>query len=128
MEETMSEIQIKEIDEVEPYRGPQAREGIEFRAVGRALGVTAFGMNVIDMAPGATTYPEHDHSEDGQEEIFLVLEGDATLRCDGEEQRVESGTLVRIPPEATRSWHPGDRGVTLLAIGGTPGKPYQPRS
>lgn len=124
----MSEIQMKGIDEVEPYKGPGEREGIKFRAVGRALGVTAFGMNVIEMAPGTTSYPEHDHTGDGQEEIFYVLKGDATLRCDGEDQAVESGTYVRIPPEATRSWHPGDRGVTLLAFGGTPGKPYQPRS
>ena len=124
----MSEIQMKGIEEVEPYRGPHAREGIDFRAVGRALGVTAFGMNVIEMAPGTTTYPEHDHSGDGQEEVFFILKGDATLRCDGEDQRVESGTFVRIPAEATRSWHPGDRGVTLLAFGGTPGKAYQPRT
>ena len=33
-----------------------------------------------------------------------------------------------IPPEATRSWRPGDRGVRLIAIGGTPGKAYQPRT
>jgi uncharacterized cupin superfamily protein len=124
----MSDIQKKAIDEVEPYRGPNEREGIKFRAVGRALGVTAFGMNVIEMAPGTTTYPEHDHSGDGQEEVFFVLKGDATLRYDGEDQRVESGTFVRIPAEATRSWHPGDRGVTLLAFGGTPGKAYQPRT
>lgn len=123
----MSGIEIKEIDEVDPYRGEHSREGIEFRAVGRALGVTAFGMNVIDMAPGTTTYPEHDHTGDGQEEVFFVVEGDATLRFDGKEQRVKSGTFVRIPPEATRSWHPGDDGVTLLAIGGTPGKAYEPR-
>lgn len=124
----MSGLEIKEIDEVDPYRGPNSRAGIDFRAVGRALGVTAFGMNVIDMAPGTTTYPEHDHTGDGQEEVFFVVEGDATLRCDGEEREVRSGTLVRIPPEATRSWHPGDHGVTLLAIGGTPGKAYEPRS
>ena len=43
----MSGIEIKEIDEVDPYRGEHSREGIDFRAVGRALGVTAFGMNVI---------------------------------------------------------------------------------
>jgi len=124
----MNEIQMKGINEVEPYRGPLEREGIKFRAMGGALGVTAWGMNVIEMGPGASTYPEHDHSGDGQEEVFFVLEGDATLRCDGEDQRVESGTFVRIPPQATRWWHPGDRGVTLLAIGGTPGKAYQPRT
>lgn len=124
----MSEIEIQKIDDVEPYRGPHAREGIKFRAVGGALGVTAWGMNVIEMAPGATTYPEHDHAEDGQEEVFFVLEGDATLQSSGEDRRVDAGTFVRIPPESSRSWLPGDRGVTLLAIGGTPGKPYQPRT
>lgn len=124
----MSAIQMKSIDEVEPYSGPNAREGIKFRAVGGALGVTAWGMNVIQMVPGTTTYPEHDHSKDGQEEVFFVLEGDATLTCDGEERRVESGTFVRIPPDSTRSWKPGDRGVTLIAVGGTPGKAYQPRT
>lgn len=124
----MTEIQIKEIDEVEPYRGPQALEGIEFRTVGGALGVTAFGLNVIDIAPGITTYPEHDHTGDGQEEVYFVLEGDATLRCDGEERRVVSGTFVRVPPEAKRSWLSGDRGVALVVIGGTPGKAYQPRT
>lgn len=124
----MSEIQKKAIDEVEPYRGPNEREGIKFRAVGRAIGVTAWGMNVIEMAPGTTSYPEHDHSHDGQEEVFFVLEGDAVLTSDGQEQRVASGTFVRIPAEATRSWRPGDRGVTLIAIGGTPGKAYQPRT
>lgn len=124
----MSEIQSKSIDEVEPYSGPHAREGIKFRAVGSALGVTAWGMNVIEMAPGTSTYPEHDHSGDGQEEAFFVLEGDATLTCDGEDVRVEFGTFVRIPPEATRSWRPGDRGVTMIAMGGTPGKAYQPRT
>jgi uncharacterized cupin superfamily protein len=124
----MSEIQMKGIDEVEPYSGPLSREGIKFRAVGHALGVTAWGMNVIEMAPGTSTYPEHDHAGDGQEEVFFVLKGDATLTIDGDDQRVESGTFVRIPPEATRSWRPGDRGVTLIAVGGTPGKAYQPRT
>jgi uncharacterized cupin superfamily protein len=124
----MSEIHRKAIDEVEPYSGPQSLEGIKFRAVGRALGVTAWGMNVLEMQPGASTYPEHDHSGDGQEEVFFVLEGDATLTVDGDDQNVGSGTFVRIPPEATRSWRPGDRGVTLIAMGGTPGKAYQPRT
>jgi hypothetical protein len=85
----MSEVTIKSIDEVDPYRGPGELEGIEFRPVGRALGVTAWGMNVLDLAPGATTYPAHDHGEDGQEEVYLVLEGDATLRAHDKDWRLE---------------------------------------
>lgn len=123
----MSEVAVKRIDEVEPYRGPGELEGIEFRAVGRALGVSAWGMNVLNLAPGATTYPEHDHAGDGQEEVFLVLEGDATLRAGDRDWRLERGYVVRVPPGVKRNWKPGARGVTLLALGATPGQAYEPR-
>ena len=123
----MSEVTIKPIDEVEPYRGPGELEGIEFRPVGRALGVTAWGMNVLTLAPGASTYPEHDHGDDGQEEVFLVLEGGATLRAGERDWRLERGDMVRVPPGVKRRWEPGERGATLLAVGATPGKAYEPR-
>jgi len=123
----MIEVTVKRIDEVEPYRGPGELEGIEFRAVGRALGVTAWGMNVLGLAPGATTYPEHDHREDGQEEVYLVLEGTATLRAGDQDWRLQRGDLVRVSPGVKRIWKPSDRGATLLALGATPGKAYEPR-
>lgn len=123
----MNEVTVKRIEEVEPYRGPGELEGIEFRPLGRALGVSAWGMNVLNLMSGATTYPEHDHSEDGQEEVFLVLEGDATLRAGDQDWRVERGHVVHVPPGIKRSWKPGDHGVTLLALGATPGQAYQPR-
>ena len=123
----MSDVQVKRIDEVEPYTGPGEREGIKFRAVGRALGVSAWGMNAIEMAPGTSTYPEHDHEEDGQEEVFFVARGSATLRTGEGERQVESGELVRVGPLEKRKWLAGDSGVTLLAMGGTPGKAYEVR-
>lgn len=123
----MSDVQIKQIAEVEPYSGPNVREGIKFRPVGRALGVSAWGMNVIEIAPGTSTYPEHDHSGDGQEEVFLVVRGSATLRTGEEEHRVGEGTLVRIGPAEKRKWIPGDAGVVLVGVGATPGKAYEPR-
>ena len=118
----MGEVTVKRLEEVEPYRGPGELEGIQFRPVGRALGVSAWGMNVLNLAAGTTTYPEHDHSEDGQEEVFVVLDGDATLRSGDRDWRLERGQAVRIPPGFKRFWKPGDRGVTLLALGATPGK------
>ena len=123
----MSDVQIKRIDEVEAYSGPGAREGIKFRAVGRALGVSAWGMNAIEMAPGTATYPEHDHAEDGQEEVFFVARGSAILQTDEGERQVGSGEMVRVGPREKRKWIAGDSGVTLLAMGGTPGKAYEPR-
>ena len=123
----MSEVTVKRLDEVEPYRGPGELAGIEFRAVGRALGVTAWGMNVLKLAPGTKTYPTHDHSDDGQEEVYLLLEGSATLRAGDRDLRLERGQIVRVPPGVTRTWEPGEKGATILAVGATPGKPYEPR-
>ena len=123
----MSDVQIKRIEEVEPYSGPNALEGIKFRPVGRALGVSAWGMNVIEIAPGTMVYPEHDHSGDGQEEVFLVVRGSATLRTGEEERILEEGSLVRLGPEEKRKWIPGESGVVLLGVGATPGKAYEPR-
>jgi quercetin dioxygenase-like cupin family protein len=84
-------------------------------------------MNVLNLAPSAKTYPEHDHAGDGQEEVYLVLEGDATLRAGERDWRLERGHLAYVPPGIKRSWKPGDRGVTLLALGATPGKAYETR-
>lgn len=123
----MGDVQVKTIDEVEPYSGPNALEGIKFRTVGQALGVSAWGLSVIELAPGASRYPEHDHAANGQEEVYFVVEGSATLRTGGDERRVEQGTFVRVGPAETRKWIPGDAGVTLIAMGGTPGKAYEPR-
>lgn len=123
----MSDVQVKGIDEVEPYSGPNALEGIKFRTVGRALGVSAWGLSVIELAPGASKYPEHDHAAEGQEEVYFVFRGSATLRTGEDERRLEQGTFVRVGPTETRKWIPGDAGVVLIAMGGTPGKAYGTR-
>ena len=123
----MNDVTVKRIDDIEPYKGPKTLEGIQFRPAGRALGVTAWGMAVLTLEPGTTSYYEHDHSKDGQEEAYLLLEGSATLRAGGEDRRIEPGVLVRVGPGVTRKWIPGSKGATLLAIGGTPGKAYEPR-
>jgi uncharacterized cupin superfamily protein len=123
----MSDIAIKRIGELDYYKGPNAISGITFRSAARGLGVTAWGMNVLELEPGVTGYPEHDHVKDGQEEVYLVLEGSATLRCAGRETALECGTFVRVPPDQKRHFTAGSNGLTLLALGATPGKAYAPR-
>lgn len=123
----MSDVSVKTIEEVDFYQGPNAVAGIRFRYAGRALGVSAWGMNVIEIEPGCEQYPEHDHKKDGQEECYVVLRGSATLRAEGREQELQPGALVRVPPQVKRKWLPGPQGVTLLALGATPGNVYEPR-
>ena len=120
------DVIVKALDEVDFYKGPNAIPGIKFRSVGRSLGVTAWGMNVLEIDKGCSGYPEHDHVKDGQEEVYVILRGSATLRAGDESVEVAAGQVVRVGPLQKRKFIPGDDGVTLLAIGATPGKAFTP--
>lgn len=117
-------INIASISDIEAYRGPNEIEGIRFRPARVALGVSAWGMNVIELDPNCTGYPEHDHAEDGQEEVYLVLEGEAELHVGEERHTLGRGQMVRLPADVRRKWVTRNHSVALLALGGTPGRAY----
>ena len=58
----------------------------------------------------------------------MVLEGDADLHADGETWNLVPGNLARVGAAQKRRVVPGDNGVTMLVIGGTPGKAFEPKS
>lgn len=120
----MAEVKVKGFDELESYQGPSAHGG-QFLYAGKSLGVGSWGMNVLKLPPNWAHYPEHDHVADGQEEVYLVLEGSATLKAEGESWALERGMLAWVGAAQKRTIVPGDEGVTMLALGGTPGKPYE---
>lgn len=114
------------IEDVAPYAGEHAIEGIHFRHLRQALGGTAWGMNVLEFAPHCTGYPEHDHRGDGQEEVYVVLAGSIVLRYGETAVTLGEGEVARVPPELTRALVTAERGATVLAIGATPGEAYVP--
>jgi mannose-6-phosphate isomerase-like protein (cupin superfamily) len=89
------------------------------------LGVTSFGMQVIRMPASYDDYPEHDHAEDRQEEVYVALAGSGWIDVEGE--RVDLGTdvLVRVGSGAKRRVHSGPDGLQMLVIGGCPGESYK---
>jgi hypothetical protein len=89
------------------------------------LGVTAFGMQVIQLPPDFGDYPEHDHAESGQEEVFLAIGGSGWIDIDGERVDLDGDTFVRVAPEIKRKIYSGPDGLRVLAIGGCPGEPYK---
>jgi len=115
----MADYTIKKVDELEAVFGGA------FKRARAELGVTAFGMQVIDMPPNADQYPEHDHAETGQEEVFVILRGSAEIDVDGEKLALDPETIVRVGPGAKRKITTGEEGVRVLALGGTPGKAYE---
>ena len=115
----MSEYTVKRIDELEAIYGGS------FKRARAELGVSSFGMQVLDLPPSVTGYPEHDHGQDGQEEVYVVLRGSADMDIDGEHVTIDPGTLVRVAAGTKRKVVPGDKGARLLVIGGIPGRVYE---
>ncbi|HXM87620.1 MAG TPA: hypothetical protein VN889_08285 [Solirubrobacteraceae bacterium] len=103
----------------------QAAYGGGFVKVRAELGVSAFGMQVIQLPPDYADYPEHDHAESGQEEVFVALSGSGWIEIDGERVELDGTTFVRVGPAARRKVHAGPQGLRMLAIGGAPGEPYE---
>ena len=63
---------------------------------GAALGTRQIGCTVVVLEPGKRAWPYHLHY--AEEELFVVLEGEGTLRYDDEEFPIRSGDIVLTPP------------------------------
>ena len=122
----MESITVKNIEQIEPYAGANAIPGIRFRPVRQALGVSSWGMSVLELDPHCTGYPEHDHANDDHEEVYVVLRGSIVLQAAGSERVLSQGDFVRVAPDTKRKFVTREEGAALLALGGTPGKPYAP--
>jgi mannose-6-phosphate isomerase-like protein (cupin superfamily) len=115
----MDSYEVKRIDEMEAiYSGGFKRARAE-------LGVEAFGMQVIDLPPDYEHYPEHDHTHDNQEEVFLVLRGGGEIEIAGERFPFDSERMARVGPETKRKVWPGAEGVRMVVLGGVPGAAYE---
>jgi mannose-6-phosphate isomerase-like protein (cupin superfamily) len=116
----VADYTLKRIGEMEAIFGGS------FHRARAELGVTSFGMQVFDMPAHADRYPEHDHSHDGQEEVYLVLRGSAEVVLDGDERvRIDPETPLRVGPSTRRKIVTGDQPARILAIGGIPGRAYE---
>jgi len=112
---------LDEIDEVNDGREP-------FRPVRHHFGITSFGITAwTAREAGDRIINEHDESEaDAAEELYLVLRGRAVFELDGDRVAAPAGTFVFAPPGVTRTAFAEEPETTILAVGGTPGKAYEP--
>jgi mannose-6-phosphate isomerase-like protein (cupin superfamily) len=115
----MPDVTAKPIDEMETtFAGAMKRVRAE-------LGLTGFGVQVIDLPPNFERYPFHDHTDDGQEELFVALRGDGVVELEsGERFPVSAHEPVRVGPNERRRVLSGGEGIRLLVVGGTPGAAY----
>ena len=112
---------LDDIDEVDDGREP-------FRPVRHHFGITSFGATAWTARDaGDRIINEHDESEpDSDEELYLVMRGQAVFELDGDRVDAPAGTFVFAPPGVKRTAFAEEPGTTLIALGGTPGKAYEP--
>jgi tetratricopeptide (TPR) repeat protein len=119
----MSGYEVAHLDEIE-----ELTDGREpYRPVRHHFGITAFGINSwTAREAGDRILNEHDESDDGAEELYLVQRGRAVFELDGERVDAPAGTLVYVRPGVKRTAFAEEAGTTLIAVGGVPGKAYEP--
>jgi tetratricopeptide (TPR) repeat protein len=97
--------------------------------VRRKFDITGFGVQAFNAPSGVDVIRAHDETllgEAGQQELYIVLQGAATFEIDGESIEAPAGSLVHVQPTAMRKATAKDDGTTILVVGGTPGKAYEP--
>ena len=116
----MADVTVKRLEEFEAVFGGGMRR------VRAGLGVSSFGMQVMELPPDFSMYPTHDHSHDEQEEVYLALGGRAILQVGEERFDLEPGVFARVGPGQQRKLVTGEEGARILVLGATPGKVYEP--
>ena len=95
-EDDLPDVTLREIDQIDSIF-----DGVARRARAE-LGVTAWGMQVLTLPPNWDGYPNHKHDSDAfdpnQEEVYIPLEGSATLVADDAEIELRPGTMARVGP------------------------------
>ena len=84
-----------------------------------ALGIDTFGANLfVATRADQTLVEEHDERSSGQQELYVVLEGEVVFQLDGEEARLDRGTAVAVTdPAVRRSARALTSGARLLIVG-----------
>src|SRR4029079_4178328 len=94
-------------------------EGYGFRKVRQALGVEAFGVNVIVMPPD---YPGFHHYHDEQDELYFVHAGTARVEVGDEERLLGPGGMLHVSSTTPRRGsNGGGEALWMLLVGGKGG-------
>ena len=121
----MARYAVAHLDEIDEFQDGRCH----YLPIRHHLGITAFGVTAWTAhAAGDLIVDEHDEGDPTRdEELFLVLRGHAVFELEGDRVDAPAGTLVFAPPRTKRTASAVEAGTTVLAIEGSPGKPYDAR-
>ena len=121
----MAGYAVAHLDEIDEFADGRCH----YRPIRHHLGITAFGVTAWTAhAAGDLVINEHDEGDPtADQELFLVLRGHAVFELEGDRVDAPAGTLVFAPPRTKRTASAVEAGTTVIAIEGSPGKPYDAR-
>ncbi len=100
----------------EPFQAAVA--GREKRALGDALGLANFGVNLVRLSPGSASSQRHWHSK--EDEFVYVIDGEVTLVTDAGPQVLTAGMVAGFPAgqaDGHQLVNRSDRDVIYLEVG-----------
>jgi uncharacterized cupin superfamily protein len=95
-----------------------AVERREKRPLGDAVGLTQFGVNLVELPPGCWSAQRHWHTH--EDEFVYVLDGELTLVTEVGEQVLRAGMAAGFPagtPDGHHLINRSDRAATYLEVG-----------
>jgi uncharacterized cupin superfamily protein len=112
----MERVDLEDVEQA-PLSGAPDR-----RAVDDALGTTEMAIKYYELDPGEA-FSGGYHTHENQEEVFVILEGEATWDTEAGEAAltVGEGEAIRFAPGEFQHGYATDEAVRALALGAPPG-------
>jgi len=101
-----------------PEAFAEAVNGRSRQALGEAGGLTQFGVNLVELQPGAASSQRHWHTHD--DEFVMVVSGELTLVTDEGETLMRAGDCAAFPAGRPNGHHLINKGwgnALFLAVG-----------
>jgi uncharacterized cupin superfamily protein len=119
----MPKVDLSTVEKVQRTGYPppydQQMRGRWAQRLGPVFGLTDFGANVTTLEPGAWSSQRHWH--EGEDELVVMLEGEAVLIEDEGETVLRPGDIAVFPKSVANGHHlinRSDQPCRLVAIGG----------
>ncbi len=90
------------------------------------FGIKGFGVNAFTRSKGEWLTKEHDEKDTGQQELFIIMEGEAEFTINGKKIIAPAGTIIEVDPEIKRAADALATPTTMLIIGAPADKKYAP--
>ena len=96
-------VNFRDAPAIDNSPGAEARFGAMIAPLSAALGLVGLGAMFVSVAPGKRAFPFHNHL--GNDEMFVILEGEGTYRFGDAEYAVAAGSICAAPRGGPETAH-----------------------